>query len=161
MKREGKAMFNGKQDNDYQDTTVTNNGFWPDLNAGEFEKRRGLPCDIDTDTIAMALAVAMNEVNKELLEYQTLQQGNGHQTAADITGQPSIGDKNTAIILYEKAVFARAKAQLLPEVSTVSMRDKGENLAQSEAITTESFMSESLRHIRTLLGRSHSGIELL
>lgn len=154
-------MFNGKPDTDYQDTQITNDGFWPDINAGAFEKRRGVPADMDPDTIAVSVAAAIAQVNSELVDVKTRHEAEGITRAADVAGHPCIGDKNVLVILYEKAVFARAKADLLPEFATTQMRDVGENVAQREPETRDSLFAESLQHIRTITGKCSTGVELL
>jgi hypothetical protein len=154
-------MFNGKQTADYQDTQITNDGFWPDINAGDFEKRRSVPSDIDTDTIAMSVAAAIAQINLELVDIKTSHEAEGIARAIDVIGKPRVGDKNLLVILYEKAVYARAKADLLPEFSTTQMRDAGENLAQREPETRDSLFAESLQHIRTIKGKRRSSVALL
>ena len=154
-------MFNGKTDSDYQDTAIENDGFWPDLNAGDFEKRRGVPMEMDKEAIAYAVAAAIAQINIELLTVQTAYQAEGIAKAIDVTGQPKIGEKNLLVILYEKAVFARAKSDLLPEFATTQMRDAGENVAQREPETRDQLLAESQQHIRAIKGKSRTGIELL
>lgn len=107
----GGIMFSGKP-LDYQDEPLTNNGFWPDLNLKDFQAQRSLPADIDADTISQALLAAVAEVNAELENVEASWKAKGHMLAADVPGV-KMGGLNSLCAQYMKAVFARAKADLL------------------------------------------------
>ena len=154
-------MFSGSSGTDYQDTQITNDGFWPDLNAGDFEKRRGIPADLNSDSIAFSLAAAIAQINIELTDLKATHQASGTAKASDVAGQPMLGGKNLLVILYEKAVFARAKADLVPEFATVQMRDAGDRVAESETDITDRLLAESQQHIRAIKGKSRCGVDLL
>jgi len=109
-------MFNGKA-TDYQDATLTNNGFWPDLSLADFQERRSIPPDIDADTLGAALVASVAEINLDLAKLAGQLQAKGYTQASAVPGV-KIGDKTALIAQYEKAVFARAKADLLGEYST-------------------------------------------
>ncbi|SQD80439.1 head completion/stabilization protein [Moritella yayanosii] len=155
------GMFSGKTESEHQDTDIINDGFWPDINAGDFEKRRSVPVDMDKDAIAMSVVSAIAQINIELVGVKTRHEAEGIAQASDVISQPSIADKNMLVILYEKAVYARAKAELLPEFATTQMRDAGENVTQREPETRDSLFAESLQHIRTIKGKRSAGVELL
>ena len=154
-------MFNGQGQTAYQDTVITNNGFWPDINAGDFEKRRGVPVDLDKGSIAYSVASAIAQINIELAGKQTTYQYAGYATANAVPGQPKVGDKNLLVILYEKAVFARAKSELLPEYATQQTKEAGENVASSQADIRNQLLAESQQHIRAIKGESRCGVALL
>lgn len=107
----GGFMFSGKP-LDYQDEPLTNNGFWPDLNLKDFQAQRSLPPDIDADTISQALLAAVAEVNAELENVESSWIAKGYTLAAEVPGV-KMGGLNSLCAQYMKAVFARAKADLL------------------------------------------------
>lgn len=154
-------MLSGKSGTEYQDTNIINDGFWPDLNAGDFEKRRGVPAEMDKEAIAFALAAAISQINIELSNKKAQCLEEGIEKAEAVTGTPAIGDKNLLVILYEKAVFARAKSDLLPEYATQQAKDAGDRVAESEPETRNSLLAESQQHIRAINGKSRVGIELI
>lgn len=153
-------MFTG-QNTEYQDTEIENNGFWPNINAGDFEKRRGVPIDLDKETTAYSVASAIAQINIELQKTQNAYQSEGYTSANDVPGQPKIEDKNLLVILYEKAVFARAKSELLPEYATQQTKDAGENVASNHAEIRDQLLAESQQHIRAIKGESRCGVALL
>lgn len=43
-------MFNGRTQ-DYDDTVITNNGFWSDIYVEEFQKQRAIPLQISVEMV--------------------------------------------------------------------------------------------------------------
>uniref|UniRef100_UPI00301C71CD head completion/stabilization protein n=2 Tax=Morganellaceae TaxID=1903414 RepID=UPI00301C71CD len=63
-------MLNGNSVT-YQNETLTNDEFWPDLNLGDFQKSRAIPANIDADFIADALLTTVTEINCELKDVKS------------------------------------------------------------------------------------------
>lgn len=142
-------MFSGKPI-DYQDVALTNDGFWPDLNLADFQAQRALPPDMDASTIASALLAAVMEVNADLSPVAVKHQAAGHQQAADVPG-PVMDGVNGLCAQYTKAVFARAKADLLGEMATIGRREThpGQESEENRAgLLAES--SVTIRHMKGL-----------
>ncbi len=154
-------MFSGSPSADYQDTVITNDGFWPDVIAGDFEKRRGLPASQDSERIATALVTAMAEVNKQLESLKAEYIEHGYSQASEVPANPSINGKNRIVIQYEAAAFSRAKADLLPDIATVHQRKEGDNLADRSEETKSELLAESERVIRNMCGMNRSSVTLL
>ena len=154
-------MFSGSSAADYQTTIITNDGFWPDVNAGDFEKRRGVPAAQDSDRIAIALVNAISEVNKQLESLKTEYVEQGYSQAAEVPANPSIAGKNRIVIQYESAIFARAKADLLPDFATVHQRKEGDHLAERSEEVKNELLAESERIIRNMCGMNRSTVTLL
>ncbi|WP_039990783.1 head completion/stabilization protein, partial [Vibrio azureus] len=116
-------MFDGKPSPAYQDTDITNDGFWPDLNVGDFEKRRGIPAQLDSEAVAMALVAAMSQINIELSTVKAHYQARGVEKASLLERLPMVLGKNSVVVLYEKAVFARAKSAMVAEFASLTTKD--------------------------------------
>jgi hypothetical protein len=153
-------MFTASSDR-YQDTAISNDGFWPDINAGDFQRMRGTPAAQDEERIAYAVVNAMASVNLELEMLKTGYIAEGIAKAADIDAFPKIGDKNRIEIQYQAAVFARAKADLLPDFSTVHQKKEGDHLAERSLEIKNELLAESERIIRNLLGMNRASVALL
>jgi hypothetical protein len=153
-------MFTASSDS-YQDTTISNDGFWPDINAGDFERMRGTPVAQDNERIAYAVVNAIASVNLELEMLKAGYLAEGIATAAEIEVFPKIGDKNRIEIQYQAAVFARAKADLLPDFSTVHQKKEGDHLAERSLELKNELLAESERIIRNLLGMNRASVALL
>ncbi|EJE8523614.1 head completion/stabilization protein [Vibrio parahaemolyticus] len=154
-------MLNGKSTSSYQDTKIENDGFWPNLNAGDFEKRRGIPLKLDSEAVALSLAAAVSQINIELAEAKAGYEAEGITKAEDIPGLPKVLGKNSIIVLYEKAVFARAKSDMASEFASVSTKDAGDRIAENERDITDRLLAESQQHLRALSGSSRCGVDLL
>ena len=62
-------MFNGRTQ-DYDDTTITNSGFWCDITIDEFQKQRAIPLQIPVEMVKAALIAAMQGINIDLAEVE-------------------------------------------------------------------------------------------
>ncbi|ARC92821.1 head protein [Vibrio coralliilyticus] len=153
-------MFTG-DNNGYQDTTITNDGFWPDINAGDFERRRGTPPAQDDERIAYALVNAVSACNLELNSLKAKYQAEGIAKAADIQSLPMVDGKNNVVVHYEAAVFARAKADLLADFSTVHQKKEGDHLAERSVETKNELLAECSRIIRAMNGKTRATIGLI
>lgn len=154
-------MFTGDQGSDYQNTEIENDGFWPNVNAGDFEKRRGIPAAQDPERIAIALVNAIAEVNNQLESLKEKYTKQGYENAETVPAFPVLHGRNRVITQYESAVFARAKADLLPDIATVHTREKGDHLADRAPETRTQLMAESQRIIRNMKGKQRSSVELI
>jgi len=154
-------MFSGSSGANYQTTEITNDSFWPHINAGDFEKRRGVPAAQDSDRIAISLVNAMAEVNLQLKSLKAAYLQQGYSAASAVPANPSIQGKNRIVIQYEAAVFARAKADLLPDIATVHQRKEGDHLADRSEEVKHELLAESERIIRNMCGMNRSTVTLL
>ncbi|EIZ9128712.1 head completion/stabilization protein [Franconibacter pulveris 601] len=141
-------MFSGKP-LDYQNEPLTNNGFWPDLNLRDFQAQRALPPDMEADTLAQALITAVMEVNAELVSVEVKHKTQGYAAAADVPGVTMAGI-NGLCAQYTKAVFARAKADLLGEFATIGRRDT--HPGQESEETRAGLLAEASVAIRRMKG---------
>lgn len=141
-------MFSGTPV-DYDDSSVKNDGFWPDLSVGEFQAQRTIPPDIDAGTVRQALLTAAGEVNDDLASVAASYRAAGHKTAADVPGL-SIHGENLLCGRYKKAVFARAKADLMGEFASIGRRESHPGQESDE--TRSSLIAESTLTVRRMKG---------
>ncbi|EEA9090308.1 head completion/stabilization protein [Salmonella enterica] len=165
-------MYNSKS-TDYQTAIITNNGFWPDIAAGEFEEVRAIPPRVSHESVRDALLTAISTINNRLGELQQRYESLGYTHAGDIPAPHVVtvaqgatdtapGDdkgRNAIEALYLKAVYAQAKADLMPEFSTTGMKDvwPGENAPDAR----RGLLTESAMAIRTLIGVPRASVELI
>ncbi|MBD1229331.1 head completion/stabilization protein [Xenorhabdus griffiniae] len=141
-------MFNGNTV-DYRDAPLTNDGFWPDLNLREFQVNRKLPPDLDNDMLANALLATVAEINLDLARLKSRLQAKGYQNAAEVSGISING--NTALVSqYKKAVYARAKADLLGEYT--SLVSRAPNPGQESPEVRTRLLAEAAMVLRNMKG---------
>ncbi|HGO5853314.1 TPA: head completion/stabilization protein [Mannheimia haemolytica] len=150
-------MFNGRT-TEYDDISITNNGFWPDVNVQEFQKQRAIPLQIPLEMVKASLISAMQQVNLDLVEVEKKHLDNGIENAEQIS-VVTVGGENYAQTLYKKAVFARAKHELLPEFNTLSGREVHQNRQYAEE--QKSLLAEATHAIRVLKGKKRGSVCLI
>jgi len=148
-------MFSGKPI-EYQDEPLTNNGFWPDMNLADFQRARAIPADMDAQTVAEALLAATGEVNGDLASVQEKHQGNGFATAQAVPGVQMSG-QNQLCAQYKKAVYARAKADLMGEFASVGRRESHPGQESDE--TRNGLLAESSIAIRLIKGLKRATVK--
>ena len=137
-------MFNGLEI-DYQNIIIQNDGFWPNVDIADFQRSRSIPASISVDLVRDALLTAMSEVNISLERFKSKH------------GDKSINENITA--LYKKAIYSRAKSDLIGEFVTISNTKQQIDTNQNE--TEKKLLAEGTRAIRTILGYRRSSVELL
>ncbi|WP_429134263.1 head completion/stabilization protein [Aeromonas hydrophila] len=153
-------MFAGKQI-DYSDSTITNDGFWPDVVVAHFEQARATPAELDAQTIQAALLAAVEEINLQLEQAKHAFQAKGYQCAGDVPG-PSIKDGHNAVSAqYLAAVFARAKAALIPEFASVTERATANNQAERAPSLYAQLLAESQQLVRSIKGKRRASAALI
>jgi len=150
-------MFNGRTQ-DYDDTTITNSGFWCDITIDEFQKQRAIPLQIPVEMVKAALIAAMQGINIDLAEVEENYRKSKINSVQEISAQ-RIDGENYAESLYKKALFSRAKAELLPEFNTLSGREIHQN--REYVAEQKSLLAEATHAIRTLKGKKRGSVWLL
>jgi hypothetical protein len=141
-------MFNGNTVN-YQNAPLTNDGFWPDLNLREFQEHRKLPADLDNDMLANALLATVAEINLDLAGRKLQLQAQGYQTAAAVSGI-SINGTTELVSQYKRAVYARAKADLMGEYTSLVSRTP--NPGQESPEVQKRLLAEAAVTLRSMKG---------
>lgn len=147
--------FSGKQ-MDYPDIPITNGEkFWPDLNVGEFKRSRSLPPSIPDETLGHALLATMAELNQVLATVAEHWKARSITTANDAPGG-KMGDESQLTAQYKKAVYARAKADLIGEFAIVGRRDSHPTQGSDE--TPQRLLAEASNVIRNMLNLPRVGV---
>lgn len=143
----------------YQTETITNGvTFWPDLDLGEFQKSRTLPADLPSDTAALAVLAAIGEVNDTLADVVSHWAGKGYDQAIDVPGA-KMGNENQLTAQYKKAVYARAKADLLGEFATIGRRES--HPGQESTDSRANLLAEAAYVMRNMLKLPRVGVHLI
>lgn len=137
-------MFNGLEI-DYQNIIIQNDGYWPNIDIAEFQRSRSIPAAISVDLVKDALLTAISEVNISLERFKTTHVGKN--TNEYITA------------LYKKAIYSRAKADLIGEFVTISNTKQQIDTNQNEM--EKKLLAEGTRAIRTILGYRRSSVDLI
>ncbi len=134
--------FGGKV-NSAANTAIPGEG-WPDLSTDEFRNLRRIPHTFNNDSMAAAVTIAALNVQERLESLQ-------------VDGNPPVLGAAKAMV-YKRAVYGRAHAELLKEFATQDRRKEGESVATDEPEQEARFLTQSNKDVRMLLGRSANGI---
>jgi Phage head completion protein (GPL) len=142
----------------FLDATVANNGFYPDVSLGEFQKLHRVPSNIADDAVTHQVTIAMGAVNIALAETKLVWDAAGHATLAAVDAVDA-GQRES---FYKAAVYYRAKANLLADFQTFSRRDIAENQAKEHDNTRQMLLAESRKAMRRIKGLATTiDVELL
>lgn len=140
--------FTGKPTN-YLQTSVKNNGFFPDLSLGDFQKLYRVPAEYQQEKVEHLLRLAMLDVNGELADQEETWKAAGHTTLADVPGE-MLGTVSAKVEQYQRAVFSSACAKAFEQFATITRREIGENQAKESEQTADLYLTESNRAVRYL-----------
>ena len=139
------------------DSTVTNDGFWPDLNTGDFQTNYRLPAEYEQAMVEDHLQLAMAWANQTLRKWKTEQQAAGHHSMESVPSD-EIGGEKLTLIHYRRAVFCHAKALLLQQFATTDRREAANNEAKESEETEDKFLEFSRHAITDFLGLCRIGV---
>ncbi|EKO3922803.1 head completion/stabilization protein [Vibrio metschnikovii] len=134
--------FGGKV-NSAESTDIAGEG-WPDLSTEEFRSLRRIPHTFDNDSLAVAVTIAAMNIQQRLAKLLS-------------DGKPPVLNK-AQNMLYKRAVYGRAHAELLKEFATQNRRKEGESVANDEQEQEARFLAQCSKDVCQLLGRSANGI---
>lgn len=141
-------MFNGN-DLNYQDNPIINDGFWPDINLADFQKQRQVPPDLNNELLTDALLASVAEINLSLESLKKQLMSKGYNTASDVPGAKA-NEQNALCAQYKKALYARAKADLIGEYTSIVSR--AANSKQENPETKSNLLAEAAFVIRNMKG---------
>lgn len=152
--------FTGKPTT-FLETTLENNGFFPDVILGDFQRLYRVPAEYQQEKVEHLLRVSMQDVNDELFDQQDAWQTEGHATLAEVRSE-TLGGKNILVEQYQRAVFARATATAFQQFATITRREIGDNQAKESDSTAQLYLAEANRALRHLKGiKTNITVELL
>lgn len=150
-------MFNGRQ-SELSDEILQSDGFWGDISIEEFQKSRAIPLQIPFELVKEALIYAVLSLEIDLKEVEDNYKAQGIQHISELNSG-KVNGINYPQQLYKKAVFARAKNELLPEFFTLSARqlhEKRDLVSEQKSLQAEAVMA-----IRALKGKTRGSVQLV
>ncbi|HGJ5854952.1 head completion/stabilization protein [Arsenophonus nasoniae] len=144
-----------------EDDLVTDDPFWPTVSPKNY---RAVMRENDGTIIASrlkdALTHAMIEVACELRDWQTEKKREGFNQLTDIPAL-QINDDSALCLLYERAVFGLAKANLSERFRDIDTQASGHKKADSLSPTIDDYRRDALWAIARIKGQSHNVVALI
>lgn len=142
--------FTGKPET-FLETTIENDGFFPDISLGEFQEVYRVPAEYKQELVEHHTRQAIDDCNQQLLIKKKEWLDAGFESLNEVSSA-EIGSKNLKVEQYKRAVFNRAMGLMVLAFATLNRRSEAENLAKESDDTFQHYMAESGRAIRRLLG---------
>lgn len=152
--------FTGKPQT-FLETIVENDGFYPNVSLGEFQRVYRVPAEYNAELIEHHMRLAIADCNDILAPQKTRWTRAGNATLAE--AEPKlIGGRNLAEARYLRAVYCQAMGLLVRAFATLNRRDQAENLAKEGPDTEQDYFAQAYRVLRGFLGRTQNlHVELL
>jgi len=136
---------------------VANDGFYPDLDLSAFKAETGQGDVFAPERLAAALQAAMIEINAGIAAWRA---GQTAATLAEIPA-PRYGEVSEKVVLYTRAVHARARAELVRTTRDYDSTKEGHARAEALAVTADDYQRQSTEALARLTGRSRTVVELI
>lgn len=138
---------------------IINNGFWPDVDPNTFRDEERVMGITDV-RIRQSLRASIADINRQLAGYQHNQQQSGRMAYDAIPPEPwqSPGDIE---LLYLRAVYAQAQADLLERYRDASATGKGDERGEAKDLAADDYRADARWAIAELTGRNHTTVELI
>lgn len=150
----------GSQSQQQKAPPIPNNGFWPDIEPGEFRERHRIEGTITEGRVVQALGVALRDINRQLADFQARQVAAGIHAADAVPGEPWQMPSDTTA-LYCQAVYASAHASLLEAYRDYSATRDGDERGEAKADAADDYRRNARWAVAEILGETHTTVELI
>ena len=139
---------------------VAGDGFWPEVSIAAFRDAQRIGNDVTDARARDALRGAILHVRRELLAWATLQLAAGSLRLGDV-GSAMIDGIAAAELLYRRAVYCAAAADLAETHNTVSATGDGRDRALEDVSAADELRRNATHAIRDILGVTRTSVELI
>lgn len=138
---------------------IANNGFWPDIAPNDFREEERV-YNVTPKRLTQSLRAAMADVNRQLADYQAEQQESGRATIDEVPVEnwQTPGDLQ---LLYRRAVYAQAQADLLERYRDASATGEGDERGEAKDLAADDYRADARWAIAELTGINHTTVELI
>ena len=144
----------------FAERQIENDGFWPNFSLAQFQEAYRLPGEYLGETLVDGLSAAMTEVNRDLATLKARWQAAG-VSSVESADPMVLPERTFHVATYKRAVYCRAKANLLTQFATITRRESAENIGKELPQRGETFLEFSQQAVRSLQGRGRITAVLL
>lgn len=143
-----------------QPFTLTNDGFWPDIDAAHLRERQRIGGNVTNARLEEAAVAAMISVNRELRTLKLRYMALGHDTLEAVPAD-QINNESELVHTYRRAIYSEASAEVAERYRNYSATEAGAAKGEAEELTADDYRRDKRFAIRDLLGISRTTVELL
>lgn len=135
--------------------------FWPDIDINHFRDAQRIGgTSIPTPRLRDALLGAVMAVESDLADWRAAQETGGFASLAAVPSA-QIGAEKRAVLLWRRAVYAMATADLVETHRDVTATGTGQAAAGELDLRAEDHRRNATHAIRDILGRTRTAVELI
>ena len=131
--------------------------FWPQIAPADCRLVMELDGTITAPRLAHALTEAVIHTNRELRAWRIGQEAAGHATLADVPDD----EPGRLPYLYKRAVYSKAKADLMERMLNFDATATGQKKAESQEPAIDDHRRNARWAIRDIIGQPRSTVELI
>lgn len=139
---------------------IVNSDFWPNIDPPDFRKAERIDSSMTPERVAQALRTAMADINRQLADWQAVQEAKGAQTIDDVP-TPSWQLPEALPTLYRRAVYATAHASLLERYRDYSATGEGDKTGEAKDLAADDYRRDARWAVSEITGRTHVTVELI
>jgi hypothetical protein len=140
--------------------TLANDGWFPDIELEKMRAAERVGGAVSDDRLQQAVIAAMSSVNDELAVWKLLQLGKGYAKLIDVPS-PQINNTSRLVMLYHRAVYSVAHADLIERYSDYDTTNSGGKRAQEVLDTVADQQRNARWAVRDILGQRRTTVELI
>lgn len=139
---------------------IVGDGWWPDLSIAKFRDAVRMPMVITDGRVRDAVVNGAISAAVELGEWRQAREAEGKANLAAIDG-PTFGGEKLPVILWRRAVYSFAAADLADTQNDITATDKGAQRHDVEARSAPDHRRNATVAIRDLQGKTRTRVALL
>jgi len=139
---------------------IVNDGFFPNVDPALFREQLRIRDAVTPARAREALIAAILGVGRDLAAWAVTKIADGHDKLASVPS-PSIDGTSRLVLLYRRAVFTAAKAELVERYRDTDMTGAGQRKAEDLEPSVGELRRDSLHAIRDILAVTRTTVELI
>ncbi|HDN9017546.1 TPA: head completion/stabilization protein [Aeromonas salmonicida subsp. pectinolytica] len=139
---------------------ITSSPFWPAISLPDLRETVRLDGTVTTARLTHAVVDAITSVNRDLADWRSARQAEGHATLAAVPSEV-INNESVHLHSYRRAVYAMTRANLLERYTDYSATGDGVKGADAKIVSSDDLYRDARFAIRDILGTTHNTVELI
>lgn len=139
---------------------IVNDGWFPDIDPAMWREQQRIRDSVTPARMREALVAAILTVGRDLAPWATAQRGEGAASLADVSA-PEIDGTSTLVLLYRRAVFTAAKAEVVERYRDIDLTGAGQRKSDDLDPSVTKLRRDCLHAIRDILGVTRTTVDLI
>jgi hypothetical protein len=144
-------------------SVIANDGWFPDIDLAHFRRQAKVRDSVTVDRQREAVLGAIITVGNDLVAWAEARRAAGATKLAEVADVPNglLGGEPRLVILYRRAVYAFAKADLVERYRDVDLTAAGQRRVEDLDASVGELRRDGAWAVRDMLGRTRTCGELI